>query len=99
MSKVRERFWIQKLRSIIKKVLHSCNLYKRFRVKLLSHPSKSMLPDFRTDLKGPFLVRGVDFAGPVRYKIVKGKIGKAYIALFTCTNARAAYLKLCKDLT
>ena len=99
MSKVRERFWIQKLRSIVKKVLHNCNLCKRFRVKPLSNPSKSMLPDFRIELKEPFLVTGVDFAGPVRYRIAKGKIGKAYIALFTCASTRAVYLKLCKDLT
>ena len=58
-----------------------------------------MLPDFRIELKEPFLVTGVDFAGPVRYQIAKGKIGKAYIALFTCTSTRAVYLKLCKDLT
>ena len=99
MSKVRERFWIQKLRFIVKKVLHNCNLCKRFRVKPLSNPSKSMLPDFRIELQEPFLVTGVDFAGPVRYRIAKGKIGKAYIALFTCTSTRAVYLKLCKDLT
>ena len=99
MSKVRERFWIQKLRSIVKKVLHNCNLCKRFRVKPLSNPSKSMLPDFRTDLNEPFLVTGVDFAGPVRYRIAKGKIGKAYMVLFTCTSKRAVYLKLCEDMT
>jgi len=26
-------------------------------------------------------------------------MGKAYIILFTCTNTRAVYLELCKDLT
>ena len=41
----------------------------------------------------------VDFAGPVRYRIAKGKVGKAYIALFTCTTTRAVHLKLCRDLT
>ena len=99
MSKVRERFWIQRLRSVVKKVLHNCNLCKRFRVKPLSNQSKAMLPDFRAELKEPFLVTGVDFAGPVRYRIAKGKVGKAYIALFTCTSTRAVHLKLCRDLT
>ena len=93
MSKVRDRCWIQKLRSIAKKVLHNCNLCKQFRVKPLSNLSISMLPDSRTDLKEPFLVTGVDFAGSVRYRIAKGKIGKAYMALFTCTSTRAVYLK------
>ena len=99
MSKVREKFWVQKLRSIVKKIVHNCNLCKRFRVKPLSAPTKSMLPEFRGELKDPFLVTGVDFAGPIRYRMAKRKVGKAYIALFTCTSTRAVHLKLCKDLT
>lgn len=99
MSKVRERFWVQKLRSFIKRIVHNCNLCKRFRVKPLSAPTKSMLPEFRAELKDPFLVTGVDFAGPIRYRMAKRKVGKAYIALFTCTSTRAVHLKLCKDLT
>ena len=58
-----------------------------------------MLPDFRAELKDPFLITCVDFAGPIRYKVAIGKVEKAYIALFTCTSTRAVHLELCNDLT
>ena len=74
MSKVLEKFWIQKLRSMVKKIVHNCNVCKRFRVKPLSAPTKSMLPEFRAELKDPFLVTGVDFAGPIRYRMAKRKV-------------------------
>ena len=44
-------------------------------------------------------VTGVDFAGPVYYKIMKSTTSKAYIALFTCASIRAVHLKLCPDLS
>ena len=84
---------------MVEKIVHNCNLCKRFRVKPLSALTKSMLPEFRAELKDPFLVTGVDFAGPIRYRMAKRNVGKAYIALFTCTSTRAVHLKLCKDLT
>ena len=41
---------------------------------------------------------GVDFAGPVYYKITKSSTAKAYITLFTCASTRAVHLKLCCNL-
>lgn len=61
--------------------------------------SDSMLPVFRAELSDPFAAIGVDFAGPVYYKIKKSATAKAYIALFTCASTRAVHLKLCRDLT
>ena len=58
-----------------------------------------MLPVFRAELSDPFAVTGVDFAGPMYYKIKKSTTAKAYIALFTCASTRAVHLKLCRDLT
>ena len=47
----------------------------------------------------PFASTSVDFAGPIKYRINKKTVGKAYIALFTCATTRAVHLKLCRDLT
>jgi len=47
----------------------------------------------------PLASTGVDFAGPIKYRINKKTVGKAYIALFTCATTRALHLKLCRDLT
>ena len=99
MSCIRERFWIPKLRTLVKKVIHNCNKCKRFRVKGLAALSSSQLPTFRSQMTDPFASTGVDFAGPIKYRINKKTVGKAYIALFTCATTRAVHLKLCRDLT
>ena len=57
------------------------------------------LPAFRAELSTPFIVTGVDFAGPVYYKVSRSTTAKAYIALFTCASTRAVHLKLCRDLS
>ena len=99
MCDVRERFWVQKLRSLVKRVVHNCNYCKRYRVKPLPAPTQAMLPDFRCQLSDPFSFTGVDFAGPIAFKIKKLTYGKCYVALFTCASTRAVHLKLCKDLS
>ena len=60
---------------------------------------ESRLPLFRTELSDPFVVTGVDFAGPVYYKITKLSTAKADIALLTCASTRAVHLKLCRNLS
>ena len=47
---------------------------------------ESRLPLFRTELSDPFVVTGVDFRGPVYYKITKSSTAKAYITLFTSAS-------------
>ena len=90
---------MKKLRSLVKKVIPNCNHCKRFRVKALPAPTKSLLPDFRAQLTDPFTHTGVDFAGPILYRESKNDPKKAYIALFTCSATRALHLRLCKDLS
>ncbi|XP_078361896.1 uncharacterized protein LOC144646227 [Oculina patagonica] len=101
MCHVRENYWVPKLRSLAKTVIHNCNLCKRYWKKPIStsHSPDSILPSFRTELSNPFTATGVDFAGPVYYKITKSTTSKAYIALFTCASTRAVHLKLCRDLS
>ena len=100
LCRVREKFGIQKLRSLTKRVIHNCDICLRYHKKMLtiSCTSDSMLPVFKAELSDPFAVTGVDFAGPMYYKIRKSTTAKAYIALFTCASTRAVHLKLCRDL-
>ena len=53
----------------------------------------------RVKVADPLVITGVDFAGPMVYKIKKRKFGKAYAALLTGASTRAVHLKLCHDLT
>ena len=101
LCRMREKVWIPKLRSLTKRVIDNCDICRRYRKKPLtiSCTSDSMLSVFRAELSEPFAVTGVDFAGPMYYKIKKATTAKAYIALFTCASTRAVHLKLCRDLT
>ena len=99
MSSVREKFWIPRLRVLVKKGVYRCNLCKRYRVKPLSPPKTAKLPSYRTEKVEPFAVTGVDFAGPMLCKVNKHRFSKCYVALFTCASTRAVHLKLCPDLT
>ena len=80
-----------------------CHMREKFwvpKLRLSTSPTlESRLPLFRTELSDPFVVMGVDFAGPVYYKITKSSTAKAYIALFTCASTRAVHLKLCRNLS
>ena len=97
MASLREKYWVPKLWSKVKSVLHRCNTCKRYRVKPVPSTTKSTLPFFRVELTDPFAVIAVDFAGPILYKHTN-KTGKAYIALFTCATVRAVHLKHRPDL-
>ena len=99
MSCILERFWVPKLCTLVKKVIHNCDKCKRFRVQGLAAPSNSQLPSFRSQMTDPFVCTCVDFAGPITYRVSKKTVGKGYIALFTCATTRAVYLKVCRDLT
>ena len=99
MNKLRQRFWIPRMRSLVKKVIHRCNFCKRYRKKQLLPPATSVLPSFRTRLTEPFAATGVDFAGPFLFKTENRETLKAYIIIFTCAATRAVHLKLCKDQT
>ena len=101
MCRMREKLWVPKLRSLTKKVIQNCHVCERYREKPISasHVTTAALPTFRVEMSDPFAVTGVDFAGPVYYRVKKSVTAKAYIALFTCTSTRAVHLKLCRDLS
>ena len=96
MSKVRERFWIPRLR---RSVRYNCNTCKQINAKILSSPLPAKLSKFREEFSNPFATTGLGFAGPLHFKMSKTKMEKAYIALFTCAAKRAVHLKLCENLT
>ena len=46
----------------------------------------------------PFQVVGVDYAGPVKYRVSRNREGKAYIVLYACSLSRSLYLELTKTM-
>ena len=99
MSLIRENWWIPQLRSKVKKVIGNCNVCKVFSAKPFKAPATSQLPEFRTTPGRPFETTGVDFAGPLIYKVTKKEEGKCYVIIFTCATSRAVHLELAKSQT
>ena len=102
IAKVREQFWIPRIRRLTNRIRSQCNICRFYQVKPLPSPNKFPdLPDFRAKFTDPFAAIGVDFAGPFLYKNGSKNTdkGKAYIALFTCAATRGIHIKVCKDMT
>ena len=98
MAKVRDQFWIPKLRSIVKRVRKECHGCKRFQVTSLPAPPQGNLPKERSEGTIPFNVIGVDYAGPIVYR-GKGKVEhKGYIILYTCSLTRGLHLEFLPNM-
>ena len=54
------------------------------------------MPVDRTEGDRPFQVVGVDFAGPIKYRVAKKTEGKAYITLDVCSLTFVASAKWLK---
>lgn len=100
MCCMREKYWILKLRFLVKIVIYNCNVCKCYWKKLILifRSLDLILLVFRIELINFFFVIGVDFVGFVNYKINKFIILKVYIVLFICISICVVYLKLCYDL-
>ena len=94
MAKVREYYWVPRLRRLAKKIVKSCHGCRRFRAQAYTFTSTRNLPKDRTEGQTPFQVIGVDFAGPLRYRMKPKTEGKAYILLYACSLTRAMYIDL-----
>ncbi len=94
MAVMREERWIPKLRSKVKKMINACNTCKVYRGKPFGPTSTSAMPTFRTEPGRPFQTTGIDFAGPLSYRISKTEFGKCYILVFTYSTTRAVHLEM-----
>ena len=61
-------------------------------------PPPGLLPTDRTERSTPFEVIGVDFAGPIKYRIRAKTEGKAYLALYACSLTRGLFQEVLPNL-
>ena len=98
MAKIRDCYWIPKLRQLVKRVRTECWGCKRFRIQAYENPPPGNLPKSRTEVTTPFEVIGVDFAGPIRYNTKGKRTRKSYLVLYGCSLTRAVHLEVLKTL-
>ena len=98
MAKIKESYWVPKLRRLVKRVRSNCWGCKRFQVQSFENPPPESLPFTRTQGSTPFEAVGVDFAGPIRYKSKGKKTKKSYLAMYACSLTRAVHLQVLGSL-
>ena len=94
MTAGREKFWIPKLRRLLKHLVENCYGCRRYCAVSFPEPPTRNLPVDRTKASSrPFQVIGVDYAGPFMYKRKLSKSeGKVYLLLYGCSLTRAMHL-------
>ena len=101
ISTVRENFWITSLRNTVRRVLRTCCICNRFNLVSIT-PLIGNLPVSRVTSTKPFLVCGVDYAGPILIKESRSRsrhLINSYIAMFVCFATKPIHLELVGDLT
>ena len=100
MAFIRCEVWIPRLRSLTKRAIKGCFGCKMFQAVAFQKPPPGNLPNDHTSGSVPFQVVGVDYTGPISYKIGKKRgDGKAYNLLFACSLMRAIRLELLTSQT
>lgn len=101
LSSLRQKFWPLGGRNLARKTVHACIRCFRAKSKMQT-PLMGASPKDRVNPSPPFLMSGVDYAGPILIKNKKGrgcKLIKAYICVFICFSTKAIHLEFVDDLT
>ncbi|PIC44764.1 hypothetical protein B9Z55_005020 [Caenorhabditis nigoni] len=99
MEKVRQKFWIPKLRQQVKSIMAKCVECQRFNKSPCRYPDMAQLPKARFKMEKPFGTAGVDCFGPISYIKEDGTEGSAYGTLYTCVTTRLVHLEVSPDYT
>lgn len=101
LNNLRNQFWPVSGRILARSTVNKCKTCWIMKAKSVN-PIMGNLPESRVTPSLPFMVCGVDFAGPFLISDRKGrgcKITKAYLALFVCFSTRALHLELVSGLS
>nr|XP_041630550.1 uncharacterized protein LOC121501997 [Drosophila kikkawai] len=98
IAQIRTRFWVTKMRRMLKEVISSCYECKLQRTRP-TPPIMAPLPEDRLEAGGwPFKYTGLDYFGPLLVTVARHR-EKRWVALFTCLTTRAIHLELAHDLS
>jgi hypothetical protein len=100
-ASLHERYWIPRIRNLVKTVIHQCLTCHRCKVQA-SQQLMGELPSIQVRTSRPFLTAGVDYAGPTSLRLgtTRSKtITKGYIAIFVCFVTKAVHIEVVTILT
>ncbi|XP_033102681.1 uncharacterized protein LOC117105613 [Anneissia japonica] len=98
MAKIRSKFWIVRLKSLVSSIRYRCVQCRRFEGKT-EEQCMGPLPMQRLQPSPPWTYVGCDLFGPFRIKgeVQKRTQGKVYGVIFNCLVTRAIHLDLAVD--
>ncbi|XP_055623753.1 uncharacterized protein LOC129767157 [Toxorhynchites rutilus septentrionalis] len=96
---MREEYWPVNGRRLIRNVIRNCMKCTRAN-PVPVRQQIGQLPVARITPSRPFIVTGVDYAGPLYLKAIHKRASptKAYVCLFICFATKAVHLELVSDL-
>ncbi|CAG7825062.1 unnamed protein product [Allacma fusca] len=98
---LQQRYWIVRGKDLVRSVVRRCKPCVIQRAQIITQQMGD-LPERRVTPSQPFCHVGVDYAGPVTLRNMKGRksqLFKAYICIFVCFGTRAVHLELVSDLS
>ncbi|EFP09743.1 hypothetical protein CRE_21846 [Caenorhabditis remanei] len=100
VTALRTRYWILTDKQLADSVCRSCVPCQKVNNKPFAYPFARRIPRFRTTPSVPFQHVGLDYMGPLSYRLDDGiSLGKAYVLVYTCLVTRATHLELIPDGT
>ena len=98
LAELREKYWILRGPSTVKKTIGKCMVCKRQRSPLLTQQMAPLIQEQTTPDKPPFTFVGVDYFGPFTVKVGRSHV-KRYGCLFSCLTTRAVHIEVAHSLT
>lgn len=97
LATTRQRYWIIKGPSTVKRVVKKCLTCIRQQKPLCSQQMAPLQAEQTTPDKPPFTYVGVDFFGPLTVRVGRSHL-KRYGCLFTCLTSRAVHIEIVHSL-
>lgn len=101
IASLKTKYWILRVRNVVKKVLRCCIRCFRAAPKL-TEQKMGNLPKVRLEPCRPFLNVGLDYLGPLTIREGGSRSKrrlKVWVALFVCLVTRAVHLEIVSNLT
>ena len=98
LAEIRERYWILRGNSAVRKVLRNCLSCRRRQGSLMKQKMANLPLERVSPELPPFTHTGVDFFGPFYVKRGRGQV-KKYGVIFTCMTSRATHLEEAESLS
>ncbi|VDK40503.1 unnamed protein product, partial [Cylicostephanus goldi] len=97
IAKVREHYWIPKIRQQVRHLVSTCFQCKKFNGLPYPYPDSGSLPEFRTRQSRTFQHIGLDFFDLPNIPEGNDQT-KAYGCIFTCATTRLIHLEVVKSM-